>query len=105
MSQENSCKNFANANNLNIIDVSALGNSITISFVSGEGEVYDYLGEEKNPLCFTVQIFPSSDKVRKDLLEIFKLWADNSDPISLFISDGNTVVKNNNLNFSIEVTL
>ena len=97
--------NYADVSNLTIIDVCVDDKSLVLSFVSGEGTVIDYRGEEKNPLCFTIQIYPLKDAHRSMLFAFFKQWSDDADPIDLHIEDGNACVCNTSINCSIEVQI
>lgn len=74
---------------------------IQLEFISGVGIVTDMIGDEVDPLLFTVVIEPLSALDMVKMLEVFSDWMEDQDPIDLIVQDGSTMMHNTRVDFTI----
>lgn len=86
-----------------VLDVQERGNSVVVSFVSGEGEIFDYAGESKDPMCFSIQFFPFSEHYLELLVEALDLWSYRNDPVDINMENGSVFMHNTLIDCTIEV--
>jgi hypothetical protein len=103
--QTNSGRNKALIQHAIIFDVFEAEDGVNVSFISGEGEIIDEEGDHSDPMCFSIQFFPSDEYFLVLFMDTLKFWSERNDPIDLSIINDKTIIHNSVLNCSIEIYL
>ena len=64
------------------------GTNVTISFISGEGEVYSPDGLPIDPLFFGISVTPRTDEATHGIVDELTGWKNEDTPVDVSIKNG-----------------
>ena len=103
--QPSSGRNKASIQHAIIFDVFESEDGVNVSFISGEGEIIDEDGDQSDPMCFSIQFFPSDEFFLVLFMDTLKFWSERNDSVDLSIIGDKTIIHNNVLNCTVEIYL
>lgn len=102
-SQPSSGSNYVDVEHAIIFDVFGDDYGVVVSFVSGEGEIFDSSGEAADPLCFSMEFYPQDEHSKLVFIDVLNFWGERNDPVDISIVESKNILYNSVLDTTIEI--